>query len=303
MREITPGLEPLAEEARKYENAEEFRKAITKDPELIRLFREARKAGFTAKSFWEEARKYPEGETGTMVLKEIDTHRVELVKLRPVPKVKISSPKDVVDLLREMEDYDREYVKLLHLDTKNRVIGVETTSIGTVEHALVHPRETAKGALLLNATSVVWVHNHPSGVCDPSDEDMKTYNRLKEVFDLLGIRLLDFIIIGKDCYYSHREGRVIEYAAKPPVTPKTYEELGILVPEVRESNPNSGQSLKIEISWSKYESKLRDLQELVEKHAESAHIDGDKKVLVIEEPDAFLIDELKDRGIKYTEIG
>jgi len=98
MKKITPELEPLAEEARKYENAEEFRKAITKDPELIKLFREARKAGFTAKSFWEEARRtYPEGETGTMIMKEVDTHRVELVKLRPVPKAKITSPKDVVN--------------------------------------------------------------------------------------------------------------------------------------------------------------------------------------------------------------
>jgi len=195
-------------------------------------------------------------------------------------------------------------IKLLHLDTKNRVVGIETISVGTVEHSLVHPRETAKGAILMNASSVIFVHNHPTGLCEPSGEDMKIYSRLKEVFDLLGIKLLDFVIIGRGCYYSHEEGRVIEYATTPPERPKAYEELGILVSSVRERRPAyPNPARKIEISWSDFEFKLRDLQELVEKHAESAHIDGDKNVLVIEEPDAFLIDELKNRGIKYTEIG
>jgi len=64
-----------------------------------------------------------------------------------------------------------------------------------------------------------------------------------------------------------------------------------------------GDDMKIEISWSEHEFRLRDLPELVEKHAESAVIDGDKQILVIENPNSFLIDELKNRGIRFKEEG
>jgi len=60
--------------------------------------------------------------------------------------------------------------------------------------------------------------------------------------------------------------------------------------------------MKVEIRWSDFEFKLRDIVELVEEHAKSAHLDGDKQILVIEEPDEFLLEELENRSVKYAEV-
>ncbi|MDP2217178.1 MAG: JAB domain-containing protein [Methanolobus sp.] len=155
---------------------------------------------------------YPEAGGGEMLIKkvaEIDTHRVELKELRPVPKVKITYPADAVKFVREMEDYDREYFKVVWLDTKNRVIGVENISQGSINQAVIHPRESAKGAILANAAGVVLIHNHPSGVPEPSREDDAVVGKLKEVFDLVGIKVVDALIIAKEGYYSYTaQGRL-----------------------------------------------------------------------------------------------
>ena len=136
---------------------------------------------------------------------EIDTFKVQLIPLRAAPTAKIGSPEDVVRLVREMEDYDRESAKIIHLDTKNQVMGVETISIGSLSASIVHPRETVTGAILNKSANVIFVHNHPSGVCEPSQEDINISGKLKEAFELVGIVLLDSIIVGKGCHYSFRE--------------------------------------------------------------------------------------------------
>lgn len=149
---------------------------------------------------------YPEPKGGEMLIKkdgEIDTHRVELKKLRPVPKVKITGPEDIAKFASEMEDMDREYFKILWLDTKNRVIGVETISIGSINQAIIHPREVAKGAILANAAGVALLHNHPSGIPEPSIDDDIVIGRLKEVFNLVGIQVIDALVIGREGYYSY----------------------------------------------------------------------------------------------------
>lgn len=137
--------------------------------------------------------------------REIGTHRVELKELRPVPTKKISTPTDILALVKEMEDYDREYFIVIHLDTKNRVIGIENISEGTLNAALIHPREASKGAILNNAASVILLHNHPSGIPQPSREDDLIIPRLFEGFRLLGIDVTDALIIGKEGYYSYKE--------------------------------------------------------------------------------------------------
>ncbi len=166
---------------------------------------------------------YPEGGMPGLLLKQmqrtraIDTFKVQLVPLRAAPKAKISGPEDVVKLVREMEDYDRESSKIIHLDTKNQVMGVETISIGSLSMSIVHPRETVKGAILNNSANVIFVHNHPSGVCEPSNEDVEISGRLKEAFELVGIALLDSIIVGKGCRYSLRETGFITGQVKTPI--------------------------------------------------------------------------------------
>lgn len=155
---------------------------------------------------------YPEGGMPGLLLKQrerkkpaIDTFRIQLVPLRAAPKTKINMPEDVVTLVKEMEDYDREYAKIIHLDTKNQVMGVETISIGSLSASIVHPRETVKGAILNNSANVIFIHNHPSGICGPSNEDIEISGKLKEAFETVGIVLLDSIIVGKGCHYSLRE--------------------------------------------------------------------------------------------------
>lgn len=166
---------------------------------------------------------YPEGGMPGMLLKQmqrtraIDTFKVQLVPLRVAPKAKISGPEDVVKLVREMEDYDRESAKVIHLDTKNQVMGVETISIGSLSMSIVHPRETVKGAILNNSANVIFVHNHPSGVCEPSNEDVEITGKLKEAFETVSIALLDSIIVGKGCRYSLREAGFLTGQVKTPI--------------------------------------------------------------------------------------
>lgn len=166
---------------------------------------------------------YPEGGMPGLLLKQmrdvmpraIDTFRVQLIPLRTAPTAKISGPGDVSRLVREMEDYDRESAKIIHLDTKNHVMGIETISIGSLSASIIHPRETVKGAILNNSANVIFVHNHPSGVCEPSNEDILISGRLKEAFETVGITLLDSIIVGKGCHYSLRETGFISGKPEP----------------------------------------------------------------------------------------
>ena len=155
---------------------------------------------------------YPEGGMPGLLLKQrqvklkpMDTFKVQLVPLRTAPTAKIEGPENVVTLVKEMENFDRESAVILHLDTKNQVMGIETISIGSLSASIVHPRETVKGAILNNSASVIFIHNHPSGVCGPSNEDIEISGKLKEAFETVGIVLLDSIIIGKGCHYSLKE--------------------------------------------------------------------------------------------------
>lgn len=154
----------------------------------------------------------------------IDTFKVQLIPLRAAPKVKIAGPEDVANLVREMEDYDRESAKIIHLDTKNQVMGIETISIGSLSASIIHPRETVKGAILNNSANVIFVHNHPSGVCEPSNEDIEISGNLKEAFETVSIVLLDSIIVGKGCHYSLRAtGFISGEPGRLPVSGKVSE--------------------------------------------------------------------------------
>jgi len=160
--------------------------------------------------------KYPKpSDKGTMILKSnnkcicpIGTHRVKLEELRemPDPKEKITSPEKASELLDDMVDYDRESFIVAHLDTKNRIVGIEEVSKGTLDASLIHPREALKGAILNNAKSVIFAHNHPSGDCTPSEEDKKVFRKLEDAFDMIGINVLDNFIIAKECYRSIKFG-------------------------------------------------------------------------------------------------
>jgi len=115
---------------------------------------------------------------------------------------KISNPSDIYKYLKEFENEDREYLIIIGLDTKNTPVYREICSIGSLDSAIVHPREVFKKAVMLSCKSIIMAHNHPSNNNKPSKEDIHITNIIKKGGKLLGIKLLDHIIIVKDDYRS-----------------------------------------------------------------------------------------------------
>jgi len=126
-----------------------------------------------------------------------------LVRDKAKPKVRLSCSGDAVEFVAgRLRNADREILLTISLDARNTVVGVEETSIGTTNGALVSGKEVFKSAMLHNAHGIIVVHNHPSTDISPSSQDVETGKKLKEAGELLGIRLLDFIIIGDERHCS-----------------------------------------------------------------------------------------------------
>ncbi|TVS14527.1 MAG: JAB domain-containing protein [Gammaproteobacteria bacterium] len=99
-------------------------------------------------------------------------------------------------LLGTLRDLEHEIFGCLFLDSRHRVIRFERLFRGTIDGASVHPREVVRAALAANAAAVVLVHNHPSGVAEPSRADVRITGRLKSALDLIDVRVLDHLIVG-----------------------------------------------------------------------------------------------------------
>ncbi|MGU3473124.1 RadC family protein [Paenibacillus sp. D51F] len=129
--------------------------------------------------------------------------------VKPDEVVIIRCPQDVRDTVHDLKFLDKEHFICLFLNTKFRVIGRETISVGTLNASLVHPREVFKAAIRRGAASVVFAHNHPSSDPTPSPEDIQLTNRLVECGQILGIDVLDHVIIGGDNWVSLKERGLI----------------------------------------------------------------------------------------------
>jgi len=105
-------------------------------------------------------------------------------------------------IARDLLKADREKFICIHLNIKNQIISFEIVSTGSLTSSIVHPREVFKAAILANAASLVFLHNHPSGDPNPSMDDIIITKRLAKAGKLLGIEVLDHIIIAKDGYHS-----------------------------------------------------------------------------------------------------
>jgi DNA repair protein RadC len=107
----------------------------------------------------------------------------------------VKTPNDVYELLKyDLLNKDKEYLFVLSLDTKNRVVSKDLVCIGILNEVLIHPREIFKFALVNNAYSVLIVHNHPSNDPKPSDADIEITDELANAGLLLGIPVLDHLI-------------------------------------------------------------------------------------------------------------
>nr|WP_276569115.1 DNA repair protein RadC [Insulibacter thermoxylanivorax] len=121
---------------------------------------------------------------------------------RPV----IRSPRDAAALLmEELRYFQKEHFVVLFLNTKNHVIAKETLSMGSLNAAIVHPREVYRSAVKRGAASIICAHNHPSGDPTPSREDLALTHRLTEAGNIIGIDLLDHLIIGDGVFVSLKE--------------------------------------------------------------------------------------------------
>lgn len=112
--------------------------------------------------------------------------------------------------IEELKDEEQEHFIVLCLNIKNEIIARKTISIGTLDQALVHPRDVFRFAIKNNAARIIAVHNHPSGNPEPSENDKTVTKRLIRSGDILGVEVLDHIIVGNDSYVSLRERGLFE---------------------------------------------------------------------------------------------
>lgn len=111
----------------------------------------------------------------------------------------MTSPANVRDYLQlQLAARPYEAFCVMFLDTQHRLQAFEELFHGTLDSASVYPREVARRALSLGSGAVIFAHNHPSGVAEPSDADRKITDRLKEALGLLEIRVLDHIVVGEE---------------------------------------------------------------------------------------------------------
>lgn len=141
-------------------------------------------------------------ELGKRINREIDT----------IKNVKLNNTGLVYKFYKDkLGDKKQEHFYAVYLDNQKKIIGDKLLFIGTINYSLVHPREVFKEAYLLGASSIICVHNHPSGNPIPSKQDFDVTNTLISVGKILGIKVLDHIIICKNNYYSFLENNDIAF--------------------------------------------------------------------------------------------
>ncbi|CAI2536161.1 RadC family protein [Serratia ficaria] len=121
--------------------------------------------------------------------------------------ISITNSTDLIAYLRlQLESEEREVFGVLFLDNQHRVIEFSRMFLGTINTCRVHSREIVKAALLLNAAAVIFSHNHPSGIAEPSNADRQLTESLSTVLNLIDVRVLDHIVIG--------HGEAVSFAAR-----------------------------------------------------------------------------------------
>jgi len=121
-----------------------------------------------------------------------------------------SSPEATRDYLRlEIGERHNELFGVLFMDNRHRIIAKEELFYGTIDGASVHPRVVVARALTLNAAAVMFYHNHPSGVAEPSQSDLRITSRLKDALSLVDVRVLDHFIVSAEDSISFAERGLI----------------------------------------------------------------------------------------------
>jgi DNA repair protein RadC len=142
----------------------------------------------------------------------INAYEIRIVPVDGVHEVspdKLSKPEHVLPLLETIRYQDVENFVCITLNGAGQPINTRIVTIGLLNHSLVHPRETFRGAIMDNAAAIIIAHNHPSGSIEPSSQDIAITGQLKAAGDIIGIAVLDHIIVTKDRHISMRERGLI----------------------------------------------------------------------------------------------
>ncbi len=125
------------------------------------------------------------------------------------PLSPLLSPKDIFSSLSSLRGKKKEHFIAFYLDVRNQYIQQEIISIGTLNASLVHPREVFEPAVRLLAAQIILAHNHPSGLAEPSSEDIALKKRLQSVGVILGIHVIDHVIVTSHTWYSFKEHAIL----------------------------------------------------------------------------------------------
>ncbi len=213
---------------RPYEKLEKFGPEMLSNAELLAIIIRTGSRNDTSVALAQRILKKDTQDSGLAFLHHINLE--QLRKIKGVGKVKAIQLKALMELskrissiysmnrivlnstsdagklfMEEMRHLDREVFKTVMLNTKNRVIKQVDISVGSLDASIVHPREAFKEAIKTGCSTVVFVHNHPSGDPAPSANDIQTTQRLVNAGEILGIRVLDHVIIGDGIYLSFKE--------------------------------------------------------------------------------------------------
>jgi DNA repair protein RadC len=123
--------------------------------------------------------------------------------------VLILSSKDVWEEMKDLRGSKKEHFVSFYLDVRNQIIRRDIISIGNLNTSLVHPREVFEPAVKNLAAQIILCHNHPSGECEPSNEDLAITKKLIKAGEILGIEIVDHVVVTENKFFSMKEKQLI----------------------------------------------------------------------------------------------
>jgi len=146
----------------------------------------------------------------TFVIQFMQEIARQFLKEQVLDKPYCRSSREVFDYLyHSMRDLKKEVFKVMFLDCQNRVVEIEDLFEGTLNTSAIYPREIIQGAVKHNSAALIFVHNHPAGNPQPSDNDKQITQDLVFAGNIMQIKVLDHIIIGENRYFSFADAGLI----------------------------------------------------------------------------------------------
>lgn len=228
---------------------------------------------------------------------------VEVINVKEEEKKStlIKEASDVHKVMQFLENEEKENFYIVCMNAKNHITHRELITIGTLTNSLVHPREVFRTAIKNNSVSIICVHNHPSGDPAPSREDIEFSIRLVNAGEIIGIRVLDHVIIGKNSYFSMKEKNIVGFNQQGKAESMEQKGEGYFDPEA---------VVEIYDEMSLHSLSLKAVASLL-KESSSDHEDGDPRYglsqiieMYIERQESILrkyVDQYENSNIALTE--